>query len=35
LIAGKWDEHKMFTNAGVIEWHDRDVVEELLGEMEM
>jgi hypothetical protein len=23
----------MFTNAGVIEWHDRDVVVELLGEI--
>ena len=34
LIAGKWDEHKMFTNEGIIKWHDKDVVEEILGEME-
>lgn len=34
LIAGKWDEHKMLTNDWPIDWHDKDVVEELLGEME-
>lgn len=34
LIAGKWDEHKMLTNDWPIDWHDKDVVVELLGEME-
>lgn len=34
IIAGKWDEHKMLTNQGAIDWHDRTVVEELLEEME-
>ncbi|NDK08366.1 UDP-N-acetylmuramoyl-L-alanyl-D-glutamate--2,6-diaminopimelate ligase [Candidatus Gracilibacteria bacterium] len=34
LIAGKGDEHKMLTNDGPIDWHDKDVVVELLGEME-
>ncbi len=34
LVAGKWDEHKMLTNDWPIDWHDKDVVEELLGEME-
>ncbi|MFA5917779.1 MAG: UDP-N-acetylmuramoyl-L-alanyl-D-glutamate--2,6-diaminopimelate ligase [Candidatus Gracilibacteria bacterium] len=34
LIAGKGDEHLMLTNAGPVEWHDRDVIEGILGEME-
>lgn len=34
LVAGKWDEHKMLTNDWPIDWHDKDVVVELLGEME-
>lgn len=34
IIAGKWDEHKMLTNDWPIDWHDKDVVEEILGEME-
>lgn len=30
LVAGKWDEHVMVTNAWAIEWHDRTVIKEIL-----
>lgn len=34
LIAGKWDEHVMMTNAGPIKWHDKKITEELLEEID-
>lgn len=30
LVAGKWDEHVMVTNAWAIEWHDKTVIKEIL-----
>lgn len=30
LVAGKWDEHALITNAWAIEWHDRTVIESIL-----
>jgi UDP-N-acetylmuramoyl-L-alanyl-D-glutamate--2,6-diaminopimelate ligase len=30
LIAGKWDEHLMMTNAWPIKWHDKSVIKEIL-----
>lgn len=33
IIAGKWDEHKLITNDGPVEWHDKAVVEDILKEM--
>lgn len=30
LLAGKWDEHALLTNAGPIEWHERTIVEDML-----
>jgi len=30
IIAWKWDEHSMITNAWPIEWHDKAKVEEIL-----
>lgn len=30
LVAGKWDEHIMITNAWPIEWHDKTVIKEIL-----
>lgn len=34
LIAWKWDEHAMVTNNGHIPWHDKDVVNEILDEID-
>jgi len=34
LIAGKWDEHVMVTNEGVIPYNDRQTVEALLKEID-
>lgn len=34
LLAGKWDEHALITNAGPIEWHERTIVEEMLKDIE-
>nr|MDD3720500.1 UDP-N-acetylmuramoyl-L-alanyl-D-glutamate--2,6-diaminopimelate ligase [Candidatus Gracilibacteria bacterium] len=34
LIAGKGDEHLMMTNEGPVDWHDRDIVEEILNELD-
>ena len=34
LIAGKWDEHAMLTNAGAVEWHERTIVENMLKEID-
>lgn len=30
LVAWKWDEHVMVTNDGLIDWHDKAVVNEIL-----
>jgi len=34
LIAGKGDEHTMVTNRGVIEWHDKTIVQEILKDID-
>lgn len=34
LIAWKWDEHVMMTNAWPVKWHDKDITLELLQEMD-
>ena len=34
LLAGKWDEHALFTNQWPIEWHERTIVEQMLKEIE-
>jgi len=34
VITGKWDEHIMVTNEGHIKWHDKDVVNEILHEID-
>jgi len=34
LIAWKWDEHLMMTNDWPIDWHDRDIVEEILKDLD-
>lgn len=34
LVAGKWDEHLMVTNAWAIPWHDKDVISKILNEID-
>lgn len=34
LIAWKWDEHTMVGNAGVLEWHDKTIVQEILKDID-
>lgn len=34
LLAGKWDEHALLTNAWPIQWHERTIVEEMLKEID-
>lgn len=34
VIAGKWDEHVMVTNDGHIKWHDKDIVNEILHDID-
>lgn len=34
LVAWKWDEHIMMTNLWAIEWHDKDVIKEILDELD-
>ncbi len=34
LIAGKWDEHALLTNAGPVEYHERTIVENMLKEID-
>lgn len=34
LVAGKGDEHMLVTNQGLIPWHDRSIIEEILKDIE-
>lgn len=34
LIAWKWDEHTMVTNAWSIEWHDKSIIKNILKEID-
>lgn len=34
LLAGKWDEHTLITNAGPVDYHEKSFVQEVLREIE-
>jgi hypothetical protein len=34
LVAGKWDEHLIMTNAWPLKWHDKTVIEQILEEVD-
>jgi UDP-N-acetylmuramoyl-L-alanyl-D-glutamate--2,6-diaminopimelate ligase len=34
LIAWKWDEHSMITNAWPIEWHDKTIIKKILKDID-
>lgn len=34
LVAGKWDEHVMITNSWPKTWHDKTVIEQILGDLD-